>query len=70
MKIKYSYFKIVIIFLFIGCENSINIKNSDELIDQDLMEQILYEATLLEVMNTFPIKTQTLLQLLGPLIFI
>ena len=56
MKIKYSYFKIVIIFLFIGCENSINIKNPDELIDQDLMEQILYEATLLEVMNTFSNK--------------
>ena len=65
MKIKYYYSKIAIIFLFIGCENSIKIENPDELIEQDLMEQILYEATLLEVMNTFSNKNPDFTSIIG-----
>ena len=65
MKIKYSYFKIVIIFLLIGCENSTNTKKPEKLIDQDLMEQILYEATLLEVINTFSNKNPKFTPIIG-----
>ncbi len=63
MKIKYCY--LIIIILLIGCKNPINNDKPDKFIDQVLMEEILYEATLLEVMNTFNNKNPNFTKILG-----
>ena len=62
MKIRNFHIGITIIVLLFSCNNPLNVKKPDKLIDQALMEKILYEATLLEVMSTFSEKIQTLLK--------
>ena len=65
MKIKYFSFRILIILLFLGCINPISDDKPDKLIDQALMEEILFEATLLETMNTFNSKNPNFSKTLG-----
>ena len=66
MKINNLPFRIIIIiFLLFSCNNPLDVKKPDKLIDQALMEEILYEATLLEVMSTFSEKNPNFTKTLG-----
>ena len=66
MKIKNFHIRITfIILLLFSCDNPIDVKKPDKLIDQALMEKILYEATLLEVMSTFSEKNPNFTKTLG-----
>jgi len=65
MQVKRTYLFSLFISLFLGCGNLSTIPKPENLIDEALMEQILYEATLLEIMNTFSEKNPNFKQVLG-----
>ena len=56
MQVKRTYLFSLFISLFLGCGNLSTIPKPENLIDEDTMVQILYDATQLEVMKTFPDK--------------
>tara|TARA_Y100000992_G_scaffold265449_1_gene202818 strand:+ start:196 stop:564 length:369 start_codon:yes stop_codon:yes gene_type:complete len=71
MIFNYYSFTFVILCLFLCCQNIEFNNKPDNLIDEVLMEQVLYEATLIEVMKTFSDKNPKFIKTLGtPYFFI
>lgn len=56
MKLKGTIIAIIILSITWGCTQIGNVVKPDNLIDEDTMVQILYDATQLDVMKTFPDK--------------
>ena len=71
MFFNYNPYSFVLLCLFLTCQN-IELNNKpDKLIDESLMEDVLFEATLMEVMNTFSDKNPKFIKTLGtPYFFI
>ena len=47
------------VFLFFGCNNFSSNQKPNNLIDEETMEKILFEAIMMDVMNTFSEKNLT-----------
>ena len=62
---NFLYALLVFLILFTSCETSGGAKKPDDLIDETTMEAILYEATLMEIMNTFSPKNPDFIDILG-----
>lgn len=56
MKLNRSILSLIFLFITWGCTQMGNVAKPENLIDEDTMVQILYDATQLEVMKTFPDK--------------
>jgi hypothetical protein len=68
---NFLYVLLVFLILFTSCETSGGVKKPDDLIDEATMEAILYEATLMEIMNTFSPKNPDFVDILGaPLLYL
>ena len=56
MKLNRSILSLILLSITWGCTQMGNVAKPENLIDEDTMVQILYDATQLEVMKTFPDK--------------
>ena len=71
MGLKKLYcFSLFQVFLFACNEYSSGFERPDDLIDEEIMEEILYESILMETMSTFSDKNPNFIKILGtPYIF-
>ena len=66
MKFRKPFFlKLIVIITFFGCVDSGKVLKPANLISENQMEQILYDATLMEVMSTFSKKNSAFEAILG-----
>ena len=55
----------IMVFLFFSCNNFSSNQKPNNLIDEEIMEKILFEAIMMDVMNTFSEKNPDFLRLFG-----
>ena len=55
----------ILVFLFFSCNNFSSNQKPNNLIDEETMEKILFEAIMMDVMNTFSEKNPDFLRLFG-----
>ena len=65
IKRNFKYGSLFLILLFGVCTNNIKVVKPKNLIDESKMEEILFEATMMQVMNTFSEKNLDFVKILG-----
>ena len=53
MRLKSFYFSVLIYLLTSACGNLGTVEKPENLIDETMMENILYDAAMMDVMNTY-----------------
>ena len=61
-----NWFCFILLFQFFECAEFSTGQNSNNLIEEETMEKILFDAIMMEVMSTFSEKNPDFIRLLGP----
>ena len=62
---KLFFLELIVIIILLGCADSGKVMKPVNLISENQMEQILYDATLMEVMSSFSKKNPAFEAILG-----
>lgn len=62
---KYVHFILIVLLLIVSCDTLEGSKKPDNLIDEATMEEILYEATMMQIMDNFSQKNPDFISILG-----
>ena len=65
MRLKSFYFSVLIYLLTSTCGNLGTVEKPENLIDETMMENILYEAAMMDVMNTYSVLNPDFEEILG-----